>query len=137
MYIAFGRRVVDSEEVKNTIVDNSEFRVIKDMSKGSKREDIVAFNLSIDIGILREVLEDDYDLNQLNEDELFEEYLSLAEELATDIEEFCPDESLIDIKAYKLDESDNDIKLVMVIAHEELGEPKLRDVMKRLLTQVE
>ncbi|AYE33392.1 hypothetical protein [Clostridium septicum] len=137
MYIAFGRRVVDSEEVRNTIVDNSEFRIVKDMSKGSKREDIVAFNLSIDIGILREVLEDDYDLNQLSEDELFEEYLSLAEELATDIEEFCPDESLIDIKAYKLDESDNDIKLVMVIAHEELGEPKLRDVMKRLLTQVE
>lgn len=137
MYIAFGRKVIDSDEVKKEIVENSEFKVVKDMSKGSKREDIVAFNLSIDLDILNEVLKDDYDLEQLSEDELFEEYLSLAEEMATDIEEFCPEESMIDIKAYKLDESDNDIKLVMAIAHEELGEPKLRDVMKRLLTQVE
>ena len=41
------------------------------------------------------------------------------------------------IKELKMDSSDNDIKAVIVIAQEELGMPKVKDVMKRLLTQVE
>ena len=52
MYIAFGNRVLDSNDIKNIIEENTEFKVIKDMSKGSKREDIVAFNLSLDIDTL-------------------------------------------------------------------------------------
>ncbi|GAB6170496.1 hypothetical protein JCM1393_29560 [Clostridium carnis] len=137
MYIAFGRKVVDSEDIKKVIEENSEFKVIKDMSKGSKREDIVAFNLSIDISTLNEIMEEDYSLEELTEDELFDEYLTLSEELATDLEEYIEDESILDIRAYKWDPSDNDIKLVVVIAHEDLGEGKLKDVMRRLLTQLE
>ena len=49
MYIAFGNRVVDSKDFIKVIEENTEFKVIKDMSKGSKREDIVALNLSLDI----------------------------------------------------------------------------------------
>ena len=56
MYIAFGNRVVDSMDMKKLIEDNTEFKVIKDMSKGSKREDIVAFNLSMNIDLLNEEL---------------------------------------------------------------------------------
>lgn len=137
MYIAFGNRVLDSEEVKQNIENNSEFKVIKDMSKGSKREDILAYNLSVDVSILNEILKEDYDPSELSEDELFDEYLTLAEEIATDMEEFMPEDSILDIKSYKWDPSDNDIKLVIVIAHEELGEVKLKDLMKRLLKQVE
>lgn len=43
----------------------------------------------------------------------------------------------MDFKAYKWEPSDNDIKGVLVMANEELGNNKLKDVMKRLLTQVE
>ena len=43
----------------------------------------------------------------------------------------------MDIKAYKWDESDNDIKLVIAATHQSTGEGKLKDVMRRLLTQVE
>ena len=56
MYIAFGNRVLDSNDIKNIIEENTEFKVIKDMSKGSKREDIVAFNLSLDIDTLNKEL---------------------------------------------------------------------------------
>ena len=63
MYIAFGRKVVDTEEVKNEIENNSEFKVIKDMTKGTKREDTLAFNLSIDISILNWIIEDDYNID--------------------------------------------------------------------------
>ncbi|WP_411170404.1 hypothetical protein ACH36K_07965 [Clostridium sp. MB05] len=137
MYVAFGRKVVDTEEVKNEIENNTEFKIIKDMSKGTKREDTIAFNLSIDIDTLNGIIEDDYSIEGLNEDELFEEYISLSEELATDMEDVLPEEAIMDMKAYKWDPSDNDIKLVIAVTHEDTGEGKLKDVMRRLLTQLE
>ena len=48
-----------------------------------------------------------------------------------------PDDSYFDIRAYKLDESLNAINLIMAVCHEELGKRKLKDIMNRLLTQVE
>lgn len=138
MYITFDDKIIDSKEIKEIIEKNSEFKVIKDMSKGSKREYILAFNLSVDINILNELMvEEEINLNELTEDELFEEYLTLAEEIATDIEEYLPEGSILDIRSYKWDVSDNDIKVVMAVAHEDIGESKLRDVMKKLITQVE
>ena len=137
MYIAFGNRVVDSMDMKKLIEDNTEFKVIKDMSKGSKREDIVAFNLSMNIDLLNEELSEEFNLSEVDEDILFEEYMALTEEIAVEIEEFLDDDVIMNFAAYKMDSSDNDIKAVIVIAQEELGMPKVKDVMKRLLTQVE
>ena len=137
MYTVFGNKIVDSKDMKETIEKNSEFKVIKDMSKGTKRDDILAYNLSVDIDTLNEIIEEDYSIEGLTEDELFSEYLSLAEEIATDIEEHLPEEAILDVRAYKWDQSDNDIKLVIAITHEEIGDVKLRDIMKRLITQVE
>lgn len=137
MYIAFGMSIVDTEEVKEAIDSTTEFKVIKDMSKGTKREDTLAFNLSIDIDVLNAIIQDDYNIEDLSEDELFDEYISLSEELATDIEDVFPEDSLIDIKAYKWEISDNDIKLIIAATHEDTGEGKLKDVMRRLLTQLE
>lgn len=137
MYTVFGNKIVDSKDMKETIEKNSEFKVIKDMSKGTKRDDILAYNLSISIETLNEIIAEDYSIEGLTEDELFSEYLSLAEEIATDIEEHLPEEAILDVRAYKWDQSDNDIKLVIAITHEEIGDVKLRDIMKRLITQVE
>ena len=137
MYIAFVRKVVDTEEIKNEIQKNSEFKVLKDMSKGTKREDTFAYNLSISIDILNEIISDDYDIKDLSEDELFDEYMSLSEELATDMEELLPEDSIIDVKAYKWDLSDNDIRVIIAGVNEEVGEGKLKDVMRRLITQLE
>ena len=137
MYIAFGNSVVDSMDMKKLIEDNTEFKVIKDMSKGSKREDIVAFNLSMSIDLLNEELSEEFNLSEVDEDTLFEEYMALTEEIAVEIEEFLDDDAIMEFAAYKMDPSDNDIKAVIVIAQEELGMPKVKDVMRRLLTQVE
>ena len=137
MYIAFGRRVVDTEEIKEKIEENTEFKVLKDMSKGTKREDTFAYNLSISIDILNEIISDDYNIDDLSEDDLFDEYMSLAEELATDMEDLLPEESIIDAKAYKWDLSDNDIRVVIAGVNEDTGEGKLKDIMRRLITQLE
>ncbi len=136
MYIALGDAVVDSKEIKEIIETNTDFKVVKDMSKGTKREDVLAFNLSVDVSVLKEIIEEDYNLEEIEEDELFEEYLSLAEEMVIDIEEFIPEEAMLQSKAYKWD-ADDTIKLVVSVADEEFGELKLKDIMKRLLTQVE
>ncbi|WP_195999415.1 hypothetical protein [Clostridium sp. 1001271B_151109_B4] len=137
MYIAFGNRVLDSNDIKNIIEENTEFKVIKDMSKGSKREDIVAFNLSVSIDMLNEEISESININEEDEDSLFEEYMATTEELGFELEEYLPEDSIMDFKAYKWEPSDNDIKAVLVMANEELGNNKLKDVMKRLLTQVE
>ena len=138
MYVEFNSEIVDSKDIKEVIEKNTEFKVLKDMSKGSKREDILAYNLSVDINTLKELLEEEeLSLTELTEDELFEEYLSLAEEIGMDIEEYVPQGAILDIKAYKWDQSDNAIKLVIIIAPDDIFEIKLRDIMKRLITQVE
>ncbi|MBZ9686384.1 hypothetical protein G9F72_008580 [Clostridium estertheticum] len=137
MYVEFNSEIVGSEDIKNIIEKNTEFKVLKDMSKGTKREDTLAFNLSVGIDTLNDLMEEECDLNELTEDELFEEYLSLAEEIAMDIEEYVPEGAIMDIKSYKWDKSDNAIKLIIIIAPEDLYEVKLRDVMKKLITQVE
>lgn len=137
MYIVFDNKIMDSKEMKDSIEANSDFKVVKDMSKGSKREDILAYNIGVSVDILKEIMEEEQDISGATEDELFDEYLTLAEEMATEIEEFVPEGAMLDIRAYKWDKSDNDIKLVIAIAHEEIGELKLRDVMKTLIKQVE
>ncbi len=135
MYIAFGNRVLDSKDFKEIIEMNSQFKVIKDMSKGSKREDIIAFNLKIDVDILKKMLKNDFE--DLNTEEVIDELWCLTDEVGADLKKFMPDDSYFDIRAYKLDESLNAINLIMAVCHEELGKRKLKDIMNRLLTQVE
>ena len=127
--------MLDSNDIKNIIEENTEFKVIKDMSKGSKREDIVAFNLSLDIDTLNKEISETINISEEDEDTLFEEYMATTEELGFELEEYLPEDSIMDFKAYKWEPSDNEGVLVM--ANEELGNNKLKDVMKRLLTQVE
>jgi hypothetical protein len=137
MNVEFNSEIVDSKDIKDIIGENTEFKVVKDMSKGSKRDDILAFNLSVEINTLNDLMEDDCELSDLTEDELFDEYLSLAEEIAMDIEQYVPDGAIMDIKAYKWDKSDNAIKLIIIIATEDTTDLKLRDIMRKLITQVE
>ena len=137
MYIVFGNKIVDSNDFKTIIESNSHFKVVKDMSKGSKRDDVIAFNISISVDILKEILEDDFSVSDLSEDDLFDELMTLSEELGTDLEEFMPENSIINVESYKWDISDNDIKCILIIVDDEFSQGKLKDISRRLKTQVE
>lgn len=137
MYVIFGTEIVDSEELKDIIVSNSDFIVEKDLSKGTKREDVVAYQVSISIDTLKKYIEEDYGLDEVEDEELFDELMSMADEAAMELEEVMPPESILNARAYKWDNSDNAIKVIISICNEELGELKLSDVTKRLLTQVD
>lgn len=137
MYVVFGDRVVDSNDIKKLIEENSDFIIEEDMSLRSKREDIVAFNMSIKINILDEILEDDgYELEDEDKEEIFNEYMDLSDTMAVELEEFMPEDSISMAYSYRYDEVESKIKIVFAMAHEEMGDLKLNDIIKRLLTLV-
>lgn len=137
MYVIFGTEIVDSEEIKDIIRENSDFKVENDMSKATKREDIVAYKLSISIDILKKYIEEDFGLDKLEEEELFTELMTIADEKAMELEDFMPQSSIVNARAYKWDNSDETIKLIIAICNDEVGELKLSDVTKRLLSQID
>ncbi|WP_419742318.1 hypothetical protein [Paraclostridium dentum] len=137
MYILFGNEIVDSEEIKSLIENESPFRVDKDLSKGSKREDIIAFQISVDIEELNEIIKEEYELSEMETEDLFDEYMTLADEIGVDLEELMPEGAILNVRSYKWDNSEDRIKAVVAITHEEVGEMKLRDITKRLLSQVD
>lgn len=137
MYVIFGEEIVDSEEIRRIIEENSNFKVERDMCKGTKREDIVAYQLSIPVNVLNEELKNEYDLDEINEEELFEEYISLSEEMAIELQDFMPKHSLVNSISYKWDNSDNVIKTVFTMAYIGLGQLKLNDVSRRLLNELD
>ena len=101
MYVIFGTEIVDSEEIKEIIRENSDFIVEKDMSKATKREDIVAYQLSISIDTLKQYVEEDFELDQVEDEELFDELMTMADETAMELEEVMPPESIVNARAYK------------------------------------
>ncbi|MDB0440452.1 hypothetical protein ACTPDI_20135 [Clostridioides difficile] len=137
MYIIIGNEIVDSEELKIIIDKNSKFKVEKDLSKSTKREDIIAYQLSINLDYLDAIIsEQDDDIN-LSDEEKFDEYMTLSDELALDLEELMPKYTIINARAYKLDEVEGVVKIILVIAYADLGHLKLSDVIKRLLRQID
>ena len=137
MYIIFGENIVDSEEMSSIIEENSDFNVDRDMCKGTKREDIVAFQLSIPVEVLNKELVNDYNLDEVSEEDLFEEYINLSEENALELQEFMPKHSLVNAISYKWDNSANVIKTVFTMAYIGLGQLKLNDVSRRLLNELD
>lgn len=137
MYIIFGEEIVDSDEIREIIEKNSDFVVDRDMCKGTKREDIVAYQLSIPVSILNEKLGQNYNLDEISEEDLFEEYINLSEEMALELQDFMPKHSLVNSISYKWDNSTDVIKTVFTMAYIGLGQLKLNDVSRRLLNELD
>ncbi|MER0282089.1 hypothetical protein ABRY18_17995 [Clostridioides difficile] len=137
MYIIIGNEIVDSEELKVTIDKNSKFKVEKDLSKSTKREDVIAYQLSIDLSYLDTIISEQYDSVNLSDEEKFDEYMTLSDELALDLEEFMPKYTIINARAYKLDEVDGVVKIILAITYADLGHLKLSDVVKRVSRQID
>ena len=131
MYVVFGDEVLDSNEVIDLFNNESDFFVETDLTKSTKREDIIALKLKINI----EDIYSDSKFNQYNE-EIFEEYLDNAEEIITDFVEMNFDyKKRFVTSAYKWEELDNSIYLIAAFSDISLPLLKLNDVLNRLLKQ--
>ena len=131
MYVVFGDEVLDSNEVIALFNNESDFFVETDLTKSTKREDVIALKLKINI----EDIYSDSKFDQYNE-EIFEEYLDNAEEIITDFVEINFDyKKRFVTSAYKWEELDNSIYLIAVFSDISLPLLKLNDVLNRLLKQ--
>ena len=137
MYIIFDEQIIDSEEIKNLIEEKSNFKVEKDMCKATKREDVLAYLLTLDVDLIKKEIEEEYDLSGMEMDDLFEEYMQIAEEKAMELEDLMPMYSIMEARSYKWDMSENKIKTEMAVTHTDLGTLKLSDVVKRLLSETD
>ena len=99
MYIVFGNEIIDSSEIKRAIEENSSFIVEKDMTKGTKREDALAYQISISINELNEIIKESYQIECLESEDLFDEYMTLSDELAMQLEEIMPEEVIMNARA--------------------------------------
>lgn len=137
MYVSFGNNILDSLEISELIQNETQFNVITDLSKSTKREDMIAFHVDIDESVLKSVLEEDgYDIEEEERDEIINEYMELVDDLGTDIEEILPGDAIMSIYAYRYEEAEEKVKAILVITHVDLGERKLKDVLNRLLKQI-
>ena len=131
MYVVFGDEVLDSNEVIALFNNESDFFVETDLTKSTKREDVIALKLKINI----EDIYSDSKFDQYNE-EIFEEYLDNAEEIITDFVEMNFDyKKRFVTSAYKWEELDNSIYLIAAFSDISLPLLKLNDVLNRLLKQ--
>ena len=131
MYVVFGDEVLDSNEVIALFNNESDFIVETDLTKSTKREDVIALKLKISI----EDIYSDSKFDQYNE-EIFEEYLDNAEEIITDFVEINFDyKKRFVTSAYKWEELDNSIYLIAAFSDISLPLLKLNDVLNRLLKQ--
>ena len=131
MYVVFGDEVLDSNEVIALFNNESDFFVETDLTKSTKREDVIALKLKINI----EDIYSDSKFDQYNE-EIFEEYLDNAEEMITDFADINFDyKKRFVTSAYKWEELDNSIYLIAAFSDISLPLLKLNDVLNRLLKQ--
>ena len=131
MYVVFGDEVLDSNEIIDLFDNESDFVVETDLTKSTKREDVIALKVRICV----EDIYSDSKFDQYNE-ELFEEYLDNAEEMITDFADINFDyKKRFVTSAYKWEELDNSIYLIVALSDISLPLLKLNDVLNRLLKQ--
>ena len=131
MYVVFGDEVLDSNEIIDLFDNESDFVVETDLTKSTKREDVIALKVRICV----EDIYSDSKFDQYNE-EIFEEYLDNAEEMITDFADINFDyKKRFVTSAYKWEELDNSIYLIVALSDISLPLLKLNDVLNRLLKQ--
>ncbi|GEM_PF-1766231 len=136
-YIVIGDHFIDSEEVLKKIKENTQFKMVKDLTKGSKREDTLIFQIIQDVNQLKLELDLEGQAIDVNEEELIEELMSLADETAYMVEDFIPEDAICYVYSYHYDEGSEEIKTIVVAADEVIGGLRLRDVAERVLRSVD
>ena len=126
------------DEIAKIIKENTDFDVFEEISLRTKREDVLAFILQCDVGrIKKDFEEEELELGAEESDEYVSELMNKADEYAVEIEECLPEDLIAYYYAYSFDADEEIIKTILVVSFESLGERKLMDVGKRLITVVE
>lgn len=134
-YIIVGDNILDSKGILNKIKEKNIFKEVKDLTKGSKREDTLIFQVVQDVTKLQINL--DSELISSNKEEVIEELMSIADETAYNIEELVPNNVICYVYSYHYNEELNEIKTIIVAADKAIGGLRLRDIAERILRSVD
>ncbi len=133
MYVIFRDEMIDSEDIIEKINKSTNFKVITDLTKATKREDVMSFKMAIPIEKL-----DENTIFDWENEELVNELFSKTESLTRDILDFFPKYTVEASSAYKWEELDNSIYIVIVIANIDIKLKKLKlDILPRMMKQVD
>lgn len=133
MYVIFRDEMIDSEDIIEKINKSTNFKVITDLTKATKREDVMSFKMAIHVEKL-----DENTIFDWENEELVNELFSKTESLTRDILDFFPKYTVEASSAYKWEELDNSIYIVIVIANIDIKLKKLKlDILPRMMKQVD
>ncbi|CAK7033587.1 MAG: hypothetical protein PEPC_01386 [Peptostreptococcus russellii] len=133
MYVIFRDEMIDSEDIIEKINKSTNFKVITDLTKATKREDVMSFKMAIPVEKL-----DENTIFDWENEELVNELFSKTESLTRDILDFFPKYTVEASSAYKWEELDNSIYIVIVIANIDIKLKKLKlDILPRMMKQVD
>lgn len=135
-YVVVGSKVIDSQQILDKIEKELNFKGVKDITKGSKREDTIIFQVYHHINALKDEI-DAEELGQMTNEEIIDELMELADEKTSIIEEYIPRNMLAFSYSYYFDEAEERIKSVFIAVDEEVGEPRLRDIAERILRSID
>ncbi|SET75474.1 hypothetical protein SAMN05660297_03395 [Natronincola peptidivorans] len=136
-YVLVGDKMIDSEEILKEIINEFQFKAVKDITKGSKREDVLVYQIIQEAEGLKEQLDLPATGETLTEEEIIEELLALADENIVFIEDLIPEGFISYGYSYYYDEGLGEVKSVFVAIDEGVGEKKLKDVTNRVLKSLD
>lgn len=133
MYVIFREDIISSDDIKKEIDENTKFRVEADLSKATKREDVMSFKLSIKTSDVIENKVFDWE-----NEELTDEFFKKAQNMTKDFLKFFPKYTIQSSNVYKWDEIEDRLFLVVVIANIDIKMKKLElDILKRMMKNVD
>ncbi|AKL93554.1 hypothetical protein CACET_c00330 [Clostridium aceticum] len=135
-YVVAGDKIVNSEDILKEIIKEFEFKEVKDLSKGSKREDTLIYKIIQEEEGLKEQLNLEEMAEDLSPEEIVEELMALADENIVFIEDVIPEGFICYGYSYHYDEGLKEVESIFVAIDENVGEKKLKEVVNRILNSV-
>lgn len=133
MYVLFREDMISSDDIRKNIESLTPFKVETDLTKATKREDVMSFKLSISTS---DVINDEkFDWDN---DEIVDRFFQKASSMTKDFLKFFPKYTIQASETYKWDDIEDRLYLVVVISNIDLKLKKLElDILKRMMKTVD
>ncbi|SDL30343.1 hypothetical protein [Natronincola ferrireducens] len=136
-YVMVGDKIVNSEDILKEIIKEFHFKEVKDLTKGSRREDTLVFQIIQQEEVLKQELDLELSGEALSKEEVIEEMMTLADENITFIEDVIPEGFISYGYSYHYDEGLGEIKSIFVATDEAISEMRLKDIVNRILNSID
>lgn len=136
-YVVVGDRFINSEEILIEIMNEFEFKEVRDLTRSAKREDTLVYQIIQEESALISQIDFETEMETLPKEEFVEELMAIADENLVFIEDILPEGFLCYGYSYYYDEDLREIKSIFVAIDEAAGEKKLKDVVNRILKSID